>query len=480
MEKPEPTVKAFLVPPPGGAEYAEGNLREVYRTLLPGTEPEVLAGPFGEDLLTVLHRESEGATWVWVGFADGPFYSVHENRRLWDLMLQYDNDWGFGENHPPGVVFDIIRREALPVMENLRAKGAVKPSRSFFQDILLQDVNLFDLENLYSESVLRPMRLSLYPDSLQDGENLATLKSLLNGRAYNRDVAWADLAKTILANRNRFRTRPKYVELEVSTDCGQACVICPRTLAPPAVRHMAVEDACRLVSDLCAFAPRPVIGLTGMGDAATHPRFLELLQGLLNLPVESVVVETSGVEWTPELADGVLALAGGERLTLIFSVDAVDPELHRKLRPGRRDLDAFLPVIENLLLRRPAGTWVQLVKTLETVDHMLPFHRYFEKFTRNILIQKYNPYRGVLPERRIHPATPFETIDCWHLKRELVVRVDGTVPVCKQDLGNAHVLGNVLTDGWETVWKNGQSHFEKHVAGWDFCRNCDEHYTYNF
>ncbi|MBL8994892.1 MAG: SPASM domain-containing protein [Spirochaetia bacterium] len=182
---------------------------------------------------------------------------------------------------------------------------------------------------------------------------------------------------------------------------------------------------------------------------------------------------------TRESSDRLIALPGGEKLSLIFSIDAVKPELYASLRPGG-DFAKILEEIEYLLLRRNKNTWVQIVKMNENFEHLVDYHHFFKKYTANIIIQKYNRYQGRLPERRLNPMQPFEKIDCWHLKREVVVDVEGRVLVCKQDLGKEHVLGNLLEDSMETIYQRGLPFLDKHIRGWDFCSGCDEYYTYNF
>lgn len=479
----EPVITAFILDCFGDVRWREapGNLESVYGALGRPVSLRRIEGPAGEDLLARIHAESEGSDWVLIGHADSAFYSQKECRRLVDAVLKYDNDWGFAENHPPGIVFDMIRRSALPVMENLRAKGKVPMRRSLLGEILLQDVNLFDLENLYSEANLRTLRLSFFQDSPQNRDALRAIAGLVGARAWNRDLDWDELALLILENRHKLRVLPKYWEIETSRHCTQRCTMCPKGLLP-ADDGAFMEPAALggLIGRICAFAPDPVIAFTGMGDAAAHPRFLECLRAALAHPIEELLVETSGSDWTREMADEILKLPGGDRLTLVFSLDAVDPALHASLRPGDRPLSDFLETVEYLLLRRPKNTWVQAVKMNENFEHLVAFHRHFQRLTPNLIIQKYNPWRGLLPERRLHPAVPFDRIDCWHLKRDMVVRVDGRVPVCKQDLKGEHILGNALTEELKVVWERGQAPFEKHVAGWDFCKGCDEFYTYNY
>ncbi|GHT71792.1 hypothetical protein FACS1894110_25400 [Spirochaetia bacterium] len=82
---------------------------------------------------------------------------------------------------------------------------------------------------------------------------------------------------------------------------------------------------------------------------------------------------------------------------------------------------------------------------------------------------------------------------CWHLMRDMPVLLDGTVPLCREDLSalkgeGQQILGNVFKNSLEAIWERGAQLYEKHCtkAGVDgpkypaFCAGCDEYYTYNF
>ena len=71
---------------------------------------------------------------------------------------------------------------------------------------------------------------------------------------------------------------------------------------------------------------------------------------------------------------------------------------------------------------------------------------------------------------------------CWHLMRDVVVLMDGTVPICKEDLGRSPSLGNAFTDDLSLIWERGADLYASHASlvypG--ICAKCDEYYTYNF
>jgi len=54
---------------------------------------------------------------------------------------------------------------------------------------------------------------------------------------------------------------------------------------------------------------------------------------------------------------------------------------------------------------------------------------------------------------------PFERIDCWHLKRDMIIRATGDVPVCKQDVKGEHIMGNVLKEDIKAVWERSKEYY---------------------
>ena len=100
------------------------------------------------------------------------------------------------------------------------------------------------------------------------------------------------------------------------------------------------------------------------------------------------------------------------------------------------------------------------------------------------MLQKYNRYIDLMPERRISDMTPLERFACWHLRRDLFIRSDGSVAFCKQDLSNQQERGHLDDSSLLEIWKNSSQYWADHIKG-DYnhkpnCRECDEYFTFNF
>jgi spiro-SPASM protein len=456
----------------------EGNARETIRSLGIDVIAEIREQP--QALLPALHQLGSGYDFLVLAHTGSPLWFSGECRRLINDVTRYRADFGYGDNYPPGAVMEIVRRDALPVMENVRTQKKIFDSRSVLRDVVDVDVNMFDLENLYAPVSLRTCRLNFFADTQQDQHILTRLSAL---RKPPGEIEPADeyraFAESVLENRAHLHTIPRYIEIEISRACHRRCTFCPRTLlAPEDDRTMSRDTFTAILDKLRDSIDEPVIALTGLGEPAMHPCLADLADDVISRGGHCII-ESSGDGLSRETADRLIAL-DPRKLDIIFSLEAVDEKLFNSLRPGETGLHSILDTISYVLLRRKQGSWVQALKLNENLHHLVDFNRYFEKYTKNIIIQKYNTWRDQLPERRLNPMQPFERIDCWHLKRELFIDVSGTVRRCRQDLQSTYPLGVLPADSLSDILARQAAFFSEHLAGSAYCSNCDEYYTFNF
>jgi spiro-SPASM protein len=136
---------------------------------------------------------------------------------------------------------------------------------------------------------------------------------------------------------------------------------------------------------------------------------------------------------------------------------------------------------------------VQAVRVKGEEDDTEKFYRHWKdlKFNdANIIIQKYDDFCGSLEKKQASDISPVIRQPCWHIMRDMPVLIDGTVPLCREDLAllkepggkNGIVIGNVFSDSLESIWQNTEKYYreqcEKKYSG--ICANCDEYYTFNF
>ena len=193
-----------------------------------------------------------------------------------------------------------------------------------------------------------------------------------------------------------------------------------------------------------------------------------------------LVVETSGVGWRPGQLASIASETGGNTPTWIVSLDAATPGAYAGLR-GDGFAEATATAGE-LLALFPGSTHVQAVRMKDNEEDLESFYREWKQRTEHVIIQKYDAFAGALPDRRVADLSPLVRFPCWHLRRDVSVLLDGTVPLCREDLRAGAALGNAFTDELAAIWERGGRQYARHVQGElpDICGRCDEYYTFNF
>ncbi len=150
---------------------------------------------------------------------------------------------------------------------------------------------------------------------------------------------------------------------------------------------------------------------------------------------------------------------------------------------------------------------IQLLKIRQTENFIDAFFKKWQEKGFSVLLQKQNTYLGQVPDYRFSDLSPLTRFPCWHLKRDLVIWSDGSVPFCKQDIFGNKLLGQLTENNpnqpdnekFAAIWQKGapfavqQAKMETKIETkleakiepkqdlQDFpdCASCDEWYTFN-
>ena len=118
-------------------------------------------------------------------------------------------------------------------------------------------------------------------------------------------------------------------------------------------------------------------------------------------------------------------------------------------------------------------------------NELEPFYRYYRDKSSpsggKLIIQKYDHFCKMLPDEKSADLSPLLRNPCWHIKRDMTVLNDGSVPFCRECLDQV-IMGNVFRDGIKAVWEKMAPAAEKEMSGIHEkrCEDCDEYYTFNF
>ena len=416
-------------------------------------------------------------------FADCPLLDPVLSSSMLDNHRKYYADYTFADGYPYGLSPEILKPAVLgPLLElaeKSRSAAGEEPIRGRDRDALFQlirkDINAFDVETELSPVDLRMLRAELSADCKR---NLLLLQRVIQAGAQDATGVCAVLEK----QPEMLRTLPSFFSVQIVEGCPQLCSYCPYPrfgISETGKQgQMELKGFSRILEQIQSFCAEATVSVSLWGESAYHGEFADLALAVLERGLR-LVVETSGIGWQ----EGVFARIAQSRqagLEWVVSLDTRDPKEYARLRgEGFEEAHRTVETLQSLF---PGHVYPQAVRMNENEEGLEDFYRYWKNKTGRVIVQKYDPFCGFLPDRRVTDLSPLKRFPCWHLKRDVSVLLDGRVSLCREDLECRHGLGNLLEQGLEEIWKAGEPFYREHLQEryLDLCKNCDEYYSFNF
>jgi len=429
------------------------------------------------DMLREIKEKAAGFDTVFYFYADCALLNTEITARMYKNHVTYFADYTFADGYPFGLTPEILKPYIIgPLLDLLGDAGKETPRRDSLFELIKKDINSFDLETEISPVDLRILRAELYADRKR---NFLLLKRLAEEGAFTE----MDILKNLQENAEILRTVPSYFLLQTVEGCAQVCSYCPYPKFHPDILgkkdELPVADLELMLQKIKDFCEDAVIGISLWGEHSLHSRAYEILEMICAIPSFELVIETAGLGWDTA---ALRSLSGNvrERCRWIVSLDALRPELYGALRG--QGFEKAVAAAKTLLELFPGKVYIQAVRMQQNEDELEKFYKQWKLSTENIIIQKYDYFCGYLPQYKVTDLSPLKRFACWHLKRDMCVLLDGTVPVCREDVGRGSVIGNLLKQDPASIWDRGNEFYLRHLRE-DYpaiCKECDEYYTYNF
>jgi len=436
--------------------------------------------------MAAVGRDADAVLLVW---ADEPFLDGKLAAKMIEDFRRYRAEYGFADGYPGGLAAELLAPRVIPAVRKLASSPPSDPARSSLFSAIQKDINAFDIETDISPVDLRDLRLSLACDTKRN--------FLLVERLASAGVSDAESAlRLIPESLGLLRTLPAFIQVQIAAGCPQACALCPYPRFGGDIlslrQDMPRESFSSLLDQAVDLCEDAVIDISLWGEPSLHSDIGGMIGEVLARPSLSLIVETSGIGWGGAFEKGLarrIADSGGEgRLDWIISLDAASPELYARLRgKGYEEATSFAERMFDLF---PGRAHVQMVRARENESELEAFWRGWKKKTEKVIVQKYSRFAGLLPERKVSDLSPLIRKPCWHLKRDLSVLIDGTVPLCREFSYGDIILGNAFggRSGLAQAWAAGDVYHAAHVDAFRSgensrypspCETCDEYYTYN-
>jgi spiro-SPASM protein len=448
-----------------------------------------------------LAAESEGFDQVIVLWADCPFVDAAFTAELYRKHLRYAAEYSFADGYPYGLAPEILARGIVPILASLAKENGSPVSRDSIFSTIKKDINSFDIETDIAPTDLRQLRLEFTCDTKRN----AALCAAFDG------IDAANYAEMIAARGAALRTLPSFYAIQVSGKCPHACVYCPypafsasgkgRSPGVSATKRndfMSVGDFSGIIDKIAAFSGDAVVSLSLWGECAFHPEIVRLVETVLSHPGLSILIETTGIGWKAADVAAIAKFAqlavprknGQNSVNWIISLDAVSGacygELHG-LAPDSADtadvrLREALAFAESLTGSFPGAVWPQMVRVKENEAELESFYRFWKQKYGQVIILKHDHFCKNITDRRVADLSPLVRNPCWHLKRDMCILLDGTVPFCREDLYASRSCGNAIDGDLAAIWAENRTLYEQHLTSLHegMCGSCDEYYTYNF
>ena len=150
----------------------------------------------------------------------------------------------------------------------------------------------------------------------------------------------------------------------------------------------------------------------------------------------------------------------------------------------KKYFDYALNSVELLQKEFAGHVYPQFTRIKENESELESFYRFWSKKDSpsggKLVIMKYDSFAGFLEDKKTADLSPLERNCCWHLRRDLCILADGSVPLCRARL--SEISGNAITGELSEIWVSRIKEVENHInkSYCECCRNCDEYYTFNF
>lgn len=438
-------------------------------------------------------ENADSALYAW---ADCPFLNKNLTEEIISTHKEYVAEYTYAEGYPYGFTPEMIDGGTAGILaslsETLQKETGDRPvTRSSLFDLIKTDINSFEIETVLAEEDYRLLRYSF---ECGKKETFISCKALFDSLE-NKDLLSLDVEKiseSAARNPALLKTVPGFYNIQISARSESKPVYIPES-APVSEDggFMETEKALSLIEKIADFSESAVLSLSYFGDPLFHKDLPLIVEKILSYPGLSVFIETDFI--SKETASVFKLLSdkapertnGYEKIMISVNMDSFTSGTFAKVRgTDEMGFERAVEAVKNAAECFPVSSYPQFIRMNENEEELENFYRYWNEKSNasngNLIIQKYNSFCGLLPDRKPADLSPVERNVCWHLRRDMNILHNGDVSFCHCQFEK--ILGNVFEENLGEVWKRNNSEMENHINNTycEKCGKCDEYYTFNF
>jgi len=418
---------------------------------------------------------------VFISPLEAPFIDVDATKELYFRHIKYKAEYSFAEGYPEFLFPQVLNVGLCDILAEFSKDDDKIIDHEFVFDIIKKDINSYDIETYVADEDVRMLKLKLIVETKRDA---MLCQNLIGITAQN----YPQIIKPL-----RLKTLPRYYMIETSPASGYIPIYRP-TIKDSS--FMSYQDFSLIMEKISEFSDDAIISFSLYGEPLEHPDFEEMVKKVLSYPNLSVLIETHGTsknakEKLNNIKDIVNESSLRPGLTpplyWITFIDAINANTYARVynvseQKAEELLTKANETAELSKLCFKENAFVQIVRMNENEDDLEDFYRSWKAKNMEVIIQKYDHYCKILPDRRVADLSPLKRMPCRHINREICICANGDVLMCHEDVKRQNIMGNAKKEALKDIWQRfdekciKQSNLELGVL----CESCDEYYTYNF
>ncbi len=465
--------------------------------------------------MSALAKDSGEACIVYANAA-AAFLDAPLSKELIRLHTEYKAEYTFADGYPAGFAPEILDTGAAAIIFALCEKAALEQGKSAVTkdsifDVIKSDINSFEIETQIASHDYRLLRMNFLCD---ENINFLSAKNLAKKIVEKNRMDLLEIDSQKIGEENVIaisqiardcdevlKTVPAFYNIQVNCACKVPPPFSPyadffeRRYGEKILStnfRMPSEKFSALVKKIKSFSQNAVVSLSLFGEAVLHPEIdsfvREIFQNDLTafLEIDGAALKDFVESEAYKKIRDFVPNEGRKKIIFAVSLDAFSDEKFSALHGGANLQDAISAI--KIISANFCETYAQFTRTTQNEDELENFFRaWSEKSSATggkIIVQKYDNFCAALPSVKTADLAPVVREPCWHLRRDMEILFDGSVPLCREVCAfeDAEILGNVFDSSLEEIWQKKNSvlreHIQKKYGG--HCGKCDEYYIFNF
>lgn len=403
--------------------------------------------------------------------------------KLYLMHTEYDADFSFAENLPEGIAPRFISQSYFEALQINKTENFDLNSFNLI-NYTEKNIDKFHVEIHYEEPDLRILRLNFSSNSFRSLTKTARLLKHIE----EAQTVYDKIYPAIKLHPEVLFSQPSYIQIELAAKTEHTPRYSAASVATKSVADMSSETFNNILSITNQSFDDLSFAFSGLSDPLLHEQFIPFTEKIIeNKKIKNLVIETSGHK-----LDIILPLLDNEhfhKIKMMILVNSLSNyhELHQTKFDTLKKIEENIKMFTDKFRQKYPGIEIPVfIETQKITDNEKEYDEIYEwcqKLGVQFLLKKFNRYIDLLEEKRVSDMTPLERSPCWHLRRELFIRADGTVTFCQQDIQNKNIRGNVNEQNINTIWQSAANDWVKNLQEIypqsPECAKCDEYYTFN-